>query len=101
MPKRIKLRVYKLLALFDPHSDTINVNHSSYPLIKINNSIISNSNCITLIKYLYSKSKKSQPIGYTQFIHAIHSINPHLSFSSIHNSIHKPPGKIAKYRKLY
>jgi len=101
MPKRIKLRVAKLLDFIDTHSDIINVNHSSYPLIKINNSLIENSNCITLIKYLYSTSQKSQPIGYAQFIHALHTINPNLTFSSFHNSIHKPPGKLAKFRKLY
>ena len=55
MPKRIKLRVAKLLNLFESHSDVICVNHSQYPLMKINNCIISNTNCIILLKSLYCK----------------------------------------------
>ena len=101
MSKRIRLRVSKLLDLFDSHSDIINVNHSAYPLIKINNSLIPQSNCIKLIKFLYSNSKKSIPTGYYHFITALKSLNANPTFISLHKPLKRPPRKLAKYRKLY
>ncbi len=101
-PKKLRSRVEKLLAYISEHSEVIFFDSILFPQIKINKVLVPNSNCILLIKSLFCKLSNSKlPLAHSKFISALKSIKiPHKIFS-FQKILKSPPGKRARFLKLY